>query len=199
MAKPVQSETPEKAALKKWNSYRKQHAPLPNVIIKQDGSSCSVSPDHDDYATGLALQMNATASAYHDYFSGMLNAIGNLSIRGGKSDPHQMDYMLAMVAGINPRDQLESMLALQMAAVHDAAMETAARIKRVRTGQEKESAERAFIRLSRTFTAQTEALKRYRSKGEQRVYVERVTVNEGGQAIVGLVERGGGDGKKSEG
>ena len=38
-----------------------------------------------------------------------------------------------------------------------------------------------------------EALKRYRSKGEQRVYVERVTVNEGGQAIVGRSRgRGGG-------
>ena len=36
-----------------------------------------------------------------------------------------------------------------------------------------------------------EALKRYRSKGEQRVYVERVTVNEGGQAIVGPVSHGG--------
>ena len=39
-----------------------------------------------------------------------------------------------------------------------------------------------------------EALKRYRSKGEQRVYVERVTVNEGGQAIVGPVAHGGRDG-----
>jgi hypothetical protein len=31
------------------------------------------------------------------------------------------------------------------------------------------------------------ALKRYRSKGEQRVIVERVTVEKGGQAIVGNV------------
>jgi hypothetical protein len=35
-------------------------------------------------------------------------------------------------------------------------------------------------------------LKRYRSKGEQKVVVEHVTVNEGGQAIVGNVETGGG-------
>ena len=43
-----------------------------------------------------------------------------------------------------------------------------------------------------TFAAQVEALKRYRSKGEQKVVVEHVTVNEGGQAIVGNVETGGG-------
>jgi hypothetical protein len=36
-----------------------------------------------------------------------------------------------------------------------------------------------------------EALKRYRSGGEQTVRVERVTVNEGGQAIVRTVTHGG--------
>ncbi|HET9534508.1 MAG TPA: HGGxSTG domain-containing protein [Mesorhizobium sp.] len=54
--------------------------------------------------------------------------------------------------------------------------------------------ERALNRLAGTFAAQMEALKRYRSKGEQRVYVERVTVNEGGQAIVGPVAHGRRDG-----
>jgi hypothetical protein len=36
-----------------------------------------------------------------------------------------------------------------------------------------------------------EALKRYRSNGEQKVTVEHVTVNEGGKAIVGNVMHGG--------
>jgi hypothetical protein len=36
-----------------------------------------------------------------------------------------------------------------------------------------------------------EALKRYRSNGEQKVTVEHVTVNEGGKAIVGNVMQGG--------
>ena len=34
---------------------------------------------------------------------------------------------------------------------------------------------------------QVEALKRYRTGGEQKVTVQHVTVNEGGQAIVGSV------------
>ncbi|HUS97392.1 MAG TPA: hypothetical protein VMX97_11680 [Hyphomicrobiaceae bacterium] len=46
---------------------------------------------------------------------------------------------------------------------------------------------------------QAEALKRYRTGGQQRVIVEHVTVNEGGQAIVGNVETGGrGASKKLE-
>ena len=45
-------------------------------------------------------------------------------------------------------------------------------------------------RLARTFTTQVEALKRHRSVGEQKMTVERVNVNEGGQAIVGNVSTG---------
>ena len=52
---------------------------------------------------------------------------------------------------------------------------------------QQDSAERAFNKLARTFVVQMEALKRYRTGGEQRVTVQHVTVNEGGQAIVGAV------------
>ncbi len=48
-------------------------------------------------------------------------------------------------------------------------------------------------RLSRTFAALAEALNRHRGKsGQQTVRVEHVTVNDGGQAIVGAVATGGG-------
>jgi len=42
-------------------------------------------------------------------------------------------------------------------------------------------------KLARTYSNQFETLKRYRSNGRQVVRVERVTVNEGGQAVVGDV------------
>ena len=58
--------------------------------------------------------------------------------------------------------------------------------------------EKALNRLARTFAAQMEALKRYRSKGEQRVYVERVNVSEGGQAVIGNVSHGGSGGGSAE-
>lgn len=42
-------------------------------------------------------------------------------------------------------------------------------------------------KLLRTFAAQMEALKKHRSTGEQHVTVEHVTVQNGGQAVVGAV------------
>ncbi len=64
---------------------------------------------------------------------------------------------------------------------------------------QQDSAERAFNKLARTFTAQVEALKRYRTGGEQKVTVEHVHVHQGGQAIVGTVNRGGGGNKETKG
>lgn len=56
----------------------------------------------------------------------------------------------------------------------------------------RESYERSMTRLSRTYLAQMDTLKKYRAKAQQVVRVERVTVHEGGQAIVGEVRHGGG-------
>src|SRR2546422_7338354 len=79
------------------------------------------------------------------------------------------------------------MLAAQMAAVHIASMTFARRLGAVETVQQQDSAERAFNKLTRTFATQMEALKRYRTGGEQKVTVQHVSVAEGGQAIVGNV------------
>ena len=95
--------------------------------------------------------------------------------------------MLSVIKGIEPRDQIEAMLAAQMAAVHIATMTFARRLAHVENIPQQDSAERAFNKLARTFAAQVEALKRYRSGGEQKMTVQHVHVAEGGQAIVGNV------------
>ena len=86
-----------------------------------------------------------------------------------------------------------------MAAIHNATIVAAARLTRVETITQQDSASNMLNKLARTFTAQVEALKKYRSAGEQTIRVQHVTVNEGGQAIVGNVSQGGGGTAKNEG
>ena len=109
--------------------------------------------------------------------------------------------MLAVIKGIEPRDQVEAMLAAQIAAVHMASMTFARRLAHVDNIPQQDSASNAFNKLARTFATQAEALKRYRSGGEQKMTVQHVHVAEGGQAIVGNVNaptEGVGVRKKSE-
>ena len=82
--------------------------------------------------------------------------------------------MLSVVEGIAPKDEVEAMLATQMAAVHMASMTFARRLAHVDNIPQQDSAERAFNKLARTFTAQVDALKRYRTGGQQKVTVEHV-------------------------
>jgi len=106
-------------------------------------------------------------------------------------DEEGLNFILSLVKGVKPKDQVEAMLAAQMAAVHIATMTFARRLAHATNILQQDSAERAFNKLARTFAAQVEALKRYRTGGEQKVTVEHVTVNDGGQAIVGHVRHGG--------
>ncbi|HEV7255720.1 MAG TPA: hypothetical protein VGN97_21800, partial [Mesorhizobium sp.] len=119
------------------------------------------------------------------FASELLNQAINLGSKGSKIDKGGSDAIMAAVAGIAPQDTVETMLALQMTAVHNATLTFARRLAHVDTIQQQDSAARAFNQLARTFATQVEALKRYRTGGEQKVTVQHVTVNEGGQAIVG--------------
>ena len=84
------------------------------------------------------------------------------------------------------------MLAVQMVATHFAATRALRRLKGSDAVSQQDSNGNLAVKLLRTFAAQTEALQRYRGKGQQTVRVEHVTVNEGGQAIVGSVSQSGG-------
>jgi len=119
--------------------------------------------------------------------NGLLYQLCNAGCQGRELDERGINFMLSVIRGIQPRDQIEAMLASQMAAVQMAVMTFARRLAHVEDIRQQDSAERAFNKLARTFAAQMEALKRYRTGGEQKVTVQHVTVSDGGQAIVGNV------------
>ncbi|MBK8817334.1 MAG: hypothetical protein IPN42_18350 [Methylococcaceae bacterium] len=70
-------------------------------------------------------------------------------------------------------------------------MKFASGLNRVENLPQQDSAGQVLNKLARTFTTQIEALKRYRSNGEQKMTVQHVTVNEGGQAVIGDVSGAG--------
>jgi hypothetical protein len=108
--------------------------------------------------------------------------------RDAAVDATTANAALAAVAGIGSRDETEAMLATQMVATHGASMELLRRAMQAQYRQNLQDAGNLAVKLLRTYTAQLEALQRYRGKGQQKVTVEHVHVHEGGQAIVGNVE-----------
>jgi hypothetical protein len=190
VAKPYEFKPHERAAVEAYIAKQAERPPRPGVKVTEKGSRVSIVPDHPEVALGHIMLGRAMGSADSALHHELLLQVANASGTGPKPSEGALNFMLAVIDGIGPRDQTEAMLAAQMAAVHMATMTFARRLQHVENIPQRDSAERAFNKLARTFAVQMETLKRYRTGGEQRVTVQHVTVNEGGQAIVGAVSAG---------
>ena len=175
----------ERTAIGKYLARRAARQSVRFKVSK--GSDPQIGLDHPNKLVGRALVMEALASADEDFVNGILIQLANAGGHSQDIDEDGLNFMLSVIKGIEPRDQLEAMLAAQMAAVHVASMTFARRLAQVKTVPQQDSAERAFNKLTRTFAAQMEALKRYRTGAEQKVTLQHVSVAGGGQAIVGNV------------
>jgi hypothetical protein len=92
------------------------------------------------------------------------------------------------MAGFEPRDEVEGMMAAQAVALHNAAMECMRRAMLAEQPFELASRMRKeATSLSRAMVDMAAAIDKRRGKGQQTVRVEHVTVHAGGQAIVGAV------------
>jgi len=181
-----------KAAGPRWSKAN----PAPRVNVTEVAGAKQIGVDHPDRVVGQMLLMGALGTCDGDFYNGLIGQLANIASRGQKVDERDLNFTVSIVKGIGPKDQIETMLAAQMAAVHNATMTFARRLNHVENIAQQDVAERTFNKLARTFAVQVEALKRYRTGGEQRVTVQHVNVGNGGQAIVGQVanlpaERGG--------
>jgi hypothetical protein len=177
----------ERAAVEAWFERRRQRAPAPRLKVEKKGAASQVGLDHPHPETGSILLMAAVGTSSADFLQSLISQLVNAGSKGPAADEDGANFMLAVVTGIEPRDEVEAMLASQMAAVHMATMTFARRLNHIENIPQQDSAERAFNKLARTFATQVDALNRYRNRGEHRVVVHQVNVNDGGQAIVGSV------------
>jgi hypothetical protein len=178
---PYQPNERERTVLSKYTKRLAAAAPAPR--FKLSGGSKTIKLDHPDQVIGGTLLAEALATADVDFANGIIKQLHRVCGR----DFNDINFLLAVIKGMKPTDQTETMLLAQMGVIHMATMRFARQLQNVEILQQQDSAERAFNKLARTYISQMEALKRYRTGGEQKVTVQHVSVSEGGQAIVGNV------------
>ncbi len=178
---------------------------LPSTTEEKNSKRPSVYKSEDGQilfgARGDELRRQlATLTGLDDFEAAMGVMEDFLSLQPLPHDPDQINEALALVQHLNPRDQLECMLIVQMLAVHKMIIEYSKTLSisgavLVDNGV----VVRQVTRLVRTFNAQVETLGRYRGKGQQTVTVEHINIHGGSQAVVGSVHssQGGGHGKSS--
>ena len=187
-AKPYERTEAEAACIASLKARADLTPAFPRLVYR-DGS---IRFDHKDEWTGVQLMMNACGASSADTFAGLMDHLVRFCSGTPEQVERQMNTLVASVASIRPRDDIEMMLAAQMALAHELTMKLGRQVAKAETIPQQDSAERGFNKVARTFTTQMEALRKHRNGGQQKVIVEHVTVNSGGQAIVGAVETGGG-------
>jgi hypothetical protein len=200
-SQPAAEYTPtaqERAAVERVLERQASKPPAARFKVEMTAANVtSISADHPKPAIGCSLLTDAFGTGDYEFAKGLLAQVADVARSGKVLTNDELNFVLSVVHGINPRDETEALLAAQMAAIHNATMIAARRLARVDTIPQQDSASNMVNKLARTFAAQVEALKKYRSAGEQTIKVQHVTVNDGGQAIVGNVSQGGGGAAKN--
>ena len=169
----------------------KRRIPYLNLDLEEETRTLTVRLEGDDQEFVHALTKLALGTIENRVMDGFLRQVSDIGDAHNAISEDATNFVLGVVSGIQPQDEVEAMLATQMAVTQQASLMMVKRLTRAQTIPQQESAEKAFNKLARTYTTQMDALKKYRAKAQQTVRVERVTVEEGGQAIVGNVETGG--------
>lgn len=157
------------------------------------GASQLARPPEDQPANPLRdLAGSRCASTNEVLVSETLNALWSPPGEAEKDQIKKVRAVSRALAAFKPRDEIEGMLAAQAVALHFGAMECLRRA--MVPNQPFETAAKLRkdgANLARAMTDMVEALNRKRGKRPQVVRVERVVVQEGGQAIVGNVQPAG--------
>lgn len=190
---PYEPTIQERTAAQRLLDQRKIRVPAPTYKVKVENGRTAIVPDHTEPAVALSLLTNAFSTSDVHFAQGLLYQLANVSQTGNELKARELNTIIATVHAIAPRDPTESLLAAQMAAIHQATMVAARRLNHTETIDQQDSCSGMLNKLARTFAAQVEALKRYRSSGEQSVKVthQHVSVT-AGQAVVGINQGGGG-------
>lgn len=157
----------------------------PSLTVYEDDNNTLQIDIHGDYSRISSNTVSKPVAL------GLIGQIASLGTHGRRVDQDGANFVVGFVDAMKPKDAAEALLLTQMAATHQATMMLARRLNHVENIPQQDAAERALNKLARSYAAQMDTLKRYRSKGQQTVRVERVTVESGGQAVVGHVESGG--------
>jgi hypothetical protein len=164
------------------------------VRVKLERIDCDASRslppdgDHQTWIDRLKTALGTASIEFVDATLFQLQAAARLP-NGGVSEI-AVNSALAMIEGERPQTETECAIVIQMACLHSATMAVLGRIGGGHGGDRHVlAAATAASRLSRSFAILVETLRRLRNGSSQVIRIERVDVRDGGQAVIGNIEK----------
>lgn len=166
------------------------------VRVKLERINCDVGkllPPDDDRETWidrLKVALGTASIEFVDATLYQLQAAARLPNSGVSEIA--VNAALAFIEGEKPKGETECAIVIQMALIHSATMAILGRLSGAYGDRSVSAAATAVSRLSRSFSTLVETLRRLRNGGSQVIRIERVEVKNGGQAVIGNIQKSGG-------
>ncbi len=178
-------------------AHQTLHGRPPSLRVKvrttKSGKVTEVGPAHSDIAGFTARLQTTFGSAGRAFPVSQLNKLLTFARTpdGHDIDEGRLNSIIAAIDGAAPSNEVEAMLATQLAVTHELVMDLLGRAKRADQIPQFDAAGSMAFKLLRAFAGHVELLQKLKRGGEQTVRVEHVHVHPGGNAIVGNVATGG--------
>src|SRR5262249_51544801 len=135
--------TPHEFSAIKAFLAKNETPPTPRMIVTEKDGTTQVALNHPDSDIASVLLMNALGTKDIHFLTGILHQLQSAT-SGNTGNARELNWMLATIEGMKPRDQVEAMLAAQMSVVHIATMAFGGYLARSETIMQLEVAQRAF-------------------------------------------------------
>ena len=149
-----------------------------------------VAAKHSDPIMKLVKQIGAEDIAT-DVINAIMSPLMSLITTQGEDTESAFNKSITLIAASDPKNQLELMLATQLAMTHITLGKSAQLLDRNYSQvKSTNSLGNLYIKLSRLCIDQINKLERMKGKGQQKIIVEKVNIEAGGQAAIGVYEGG---------
>ena len=189
--------------IQKWEDKRTTtRAGISHCIDKIEGKEVHTSlkfPNEDQLTheqkcdIAKATYSSATGSASTGYAKRMFDQTVNALVISKKEAAHEdANAIMGALLALNPQDEIEGMMCSRLLVLQDHYMEYMSRAKNSDDTQIIDANINRATKLMRLYNETLQALHKHRRKGDdQRVVVQHIHVNDGGQAV-GIHAPGGG-------
>jgi hypothetical protein len=140
----------ERQAAARFGERLKAKSPAPSYSVEQTSpGNVTLTAIYLDRNCATILLLDTCATASSAFADGLLDQLSNATRSGAVLRASDINFALAVLKGIGPRDETEALLATQMAAIHTATMRAARNLNHIDTNTQQDSSSNVLNKLAR--------------------------------------------------
>ena len=168
------------------NILTKSKATVPNMKVNKDPDTGAI---HASTSSDKEAMQNLLGTNSTDFVNEIVRqTIGILNVGSFTNKEINVNSILAVINGLGCEDEVEAIIGTHISWLNVLILDCIRRgYSTDNTFEGRDANINRACKLLRAFSSQMDTLNKYRNRGNQKMTVEHVNINEGGQAVFGSI------------